>query len=464
MDCSKWLAAGLVALALGCSEGEPYPPGEMELIIGAESYAFSAEPTPESLTISREDEDGNVEEHASIDDPTERFSMGTDGVARFEVNGFSASGERCIWGRSHWLNTPTLTGYLLPLFVGRVGEFARPPGSLRWDHGQLPHAVMLGERYVLVAGAEDVGAVLTDAYDLGLWVPSASPELWCPDEDEDCVIRSLAVVDYAIVAAMGDGWLRSFVFSADSGVLGGLVVEYDDAALPDGLDEFSEVAGGRALTAPDGDVFVVGATRPEGATDAILRLLPSDDDVALTLRASRLNAPRVGSSTVWVENHGLVVVGGSVEAPGVEILPEGETESLSLPYPPDGTRGAGLVALDADRVMRIGGTDPDGAPAPTVSVDLSCTEDCTPEPYSSTLPLTGISAYSLENDEIIVVGSDALGETHVVRVSEDTLQSISLRERRWGASSLLLPTGHVALVGGTNDEGNGVATLELYAR
>jgi hypothetical protein len=464
MDCSKWLAAGSVGLALGCSEGEPYPPGELELITGAESYTFSAEPTPQSFSVSREDDDGNVEEHATFEDPTERFSMGMEGVSRFEVDGFSAEGERCIWGRSHWLNTPTLTGYLLPLFVGRVGEFARPPGSLRWDHGQLPHAVMLGERYVLVAGAAEEGAVLTDAFDLGLWVPGVSPELWCPDEDEECHIRTLAVVDYAIVAAVGDGWFRSFVFSADSSVSGGLVVEYDDAALPDGLDEFSEVAGGRALTAPDGDVFIVGATRTEGATDALLRLLPSDDDVALTLRTIRILAPRVGAGAVWMDDYGLVVVGGSSDGPGVEMLPEGETESVALPYPPDGTRGAGLVALDADRVLRIGGANADGEPAPTVSIDLSCTEDCSPEPYSSTLPLTDITAYSLENGETLAVGADGVGETHVVRVSESDLQSISLRERRWGATSLLLATGHVAVVGGTDEDGNGVETLELYAR
>ena len=464
MDSSKWLAAGSVALVLGCSEGEPYPPGEIELIVGAETYAWSAEPTPDRLIVSREDEDGNVEDHATLEDPTERFSMGTDGVSRFEVNGLSADDERCIWGRSHWLNTPTLTGYLLPLFVGRVGEFARPPGTIRWDHGQRPPAVMLGERYVLAAGAGDVGAVLTDAYDLGLWAPGSAPELWCPDEDEECHIRSLAVVDYAIVAAVGDSWFRSFVFSASSDVLGGLIVEYDDASLPEGLDEFSEVAGGRALTAPDGDVFVVGATRAENATDAILRLVASTDDAALTLRTIRLAAPRVGAGAIWTEDHGLVLVGGSDDAPGLEVLAEGETESVTLPYPADATQGAGLAALDGDRLLRIGGVDSDGQPAPTVSIDLNCTEHCAPEPYGATLPLTSIYAYSLENEELIAVGEDAGGETHVVRVLEQDLESVSLRERRWGASSLLLPTGHVALVGGTDADGTGVTTLELYAR
>jgi len=70
----------------------------------------------------------------------------------------------------------------------------------------------------------------------------------------------------------------------------------------------------------------------------------------------------------------------------------------------------------------------------------------------------------LENGEILAVGSDGAGETHAVRVSESDLQSISLRERRWGATSLLLPTGHVAVVGGTDEDGTGVGTVELYAR
>jgi hypothetical protein len=453
-----------VAALLGCDEVEPYPAGELVLTEGQETDTWTSEPVPVRAKVDRILEDGTRKQHARLPVPPERFSLGTDGVAIFELTGFDADEQRRVWGRSYPLDTPTLLGWELPLFVSRTGTFSRPPGNLEYSHGQFPPVALLGDRLVLVAGSPAEGMVYAEAYDLAFWNVYVAPELRCPSENELCEIRNLAVVDHAIIVALGDGWLRSYLLRPSEDSPLGVDVEFYDAALPDGLNEFSDVAGGQVVSAPDGDVYVVGATRPGSPSSAVLRLLPGEEDTPrVGLRVLRLGAGRATAAAAWVDEYGLVVVGGSADAPGIEVLAEGQTESAALPFPPDPTSGAAITKLGGSWLVRMGGTDENEQPAQTVALDLGCSEDCTAQPLAPPVELVSVEAFSLGDQDVLAIGLDPDGTTRAVRIRGEQTEEVALREARRGASALRVSTGHVALVGGLRDDDTSLRSFELFA-
>jgi hypothetical protein len=431
---------------------------------GQENDVWSASPQPVRVRVDRIREDGTRERHARLEVAQQRFSMGTDGVASFELNGFDAEDQRVVWGRSYPMDTPTLRGYALPLFVSRTGVFSRPPEQLRRNHGELPPVALLGARFVLVAGRAIEGMLRTEAYDLALWRQYEAPELRCPVAEELCEMGSLAVVDYGIIVAVADRWLRSYLYRPSESSPFGVDVETYDAPLPEGLNEFSEVAGGRVVSAPDGDVYLIGATRPDEPSSAVLRMLAGEADTAeLTLRTLQLGIPRAGAAATWVEGMGLVVAGGSAEGAGVELLAEGQAEFQALPFPPDPTTVAAVTALGDSTLLRVGGLDAAAQPAQTVTLDLQCQEQCEPQFYADAVQLQEPAAFTLPDADVLAVGLDPDGQTQVVRLGPDRIDTVVLREPRRGASALSLSTGHVAVLGGLLADDSPAGSLELYA-
>jgi hypothetical protein len=454
---------------LGCDDIEAYPPGELVLTQGQETDTWSATPVPVRAEVDQILLDGTRKSFATLELPLERFSMGIDTVAAFDVSAFDAQGVPRVRGRSYPLDTPSLAGYTLPLFVGRTGRFSRPPGSLTLEHGQFPPATLYADRLLLVAGQSEQGMVLTEGYDLAFWTVVATPELRCPVDDEVCQIRTLAVVNGTVIVAVGDDWLRSFVVDVETVELEEagtsyteIKVLYEDASLPDGLDSFAEIAGGQVVHAPDGDVYLVGATRPESPTSAVLRMLPGSTGTAgVTLRTVRLNTARTGAAAGWSDEYGLVVAGGASDGVGVEALREGDTAFTELPYPADSTTGAGLVAIDPSTVVRVGGRDAASQPAVTVRIALDCEQDCVAETWNHPVDLWRTSVYLLEAGDLLAVGLDGEGNTRAWRLGGSEPESVPLRQPRQGASSLRVTTGHVVVVGGLLAEGVSSSALEF---
>lgn len=87
---------------------------------------------------------------------------------------------------------------------------------------------------------------------------------------------------------------------------------------------------------------------------------------------------------------------------------------------------------------------------------LGCAAGCQPKVAGDAAPVIDTAAFGLGAETALVVGRDESGATRVLRWQSGALTPVALREPRNGATALLAPTGHVAVVGG------GPRTVELY--
>jgi hypothetical protein len=435
------LWAGL-GLALGCAE-EPLPEGELLLSTGQELTAWDEDPSPVELRVDRIESDGARSPYETLSGETRRFSMGKGGITSFEVTGVDADGNRIVSGRSMQLVPNGLAGYRLPLFVGRVDRFSRPPGELLTS--QVPTAgVVIGERHLLLLPQDVSGTVDPSGYDFGVWSPHAgSSQLACPELP--CVFESV-MASGAFLIAISSRWGIWFdLFAGGSGLL---PVEQTSI--------FAELAGGSGVQTPQGDAYLIGATRDGEPTTAVLHLT-TDAQVNVL----RLITPRAGASATWLPERGLLVAGGSATGSGAELLVSGADAFTPLALPAEDTRGASVIGIDAETVLRAGGSL-DGAPADTVALTIDCS-DCTPELRGEPIPLAQAHGFLLAEDDYLVVGTDADGATAATRLRAGEVSAVPLREPRRRAVALRAPTGHVVVAGGELLDGSGVApSLELF--
>jgi len=432
------LAAIALALA-GCGE-EAVEAGSLALTRGHEPDPWFVAPAPTRARVDKQLADGEWVALGEPQPPVDRVSLGKGAAGQFVITGLDDAEVPRVRARSLTLDPAGLAGIRLPLFVSRAGELARPPGELPNDVGESPRVVSIASRHLLIARAAGPSLAL-DGYDFAAWSPIAPPEpLECGAAS--CEPRSLAVSQGSLVLAVGDDW--GFWFDP---ILG------DSSPIdpPAGLASFGLVAGGQAIPAPDGTVYLVGATRSDAPTASVLAIAA---DGTLSHRA--LTAARQGAAAVWIDGRGLLIVGGGdAAAAGAELLAEGAQAFAPLPQPPDETRGAAAVAWDSTRVLRIGGRT-GAAPAPSVELALGCASGCQPKVAGDAAPVIDTAAFGLGAETALVVGRDESGATRVLRWQSGALTPVALREPRNGATALRAPTGHVAVVGG------GPRTVELY--
>jgi len=214
----------------------------------------------------------------------------------------------------------------------------------------------------------------------------------------------------------------------------------------------ADIAGGATVTAPDGSQYIVGGTRPTGATSAVLALDPSGNPSWATL-----TEPRAGASAAWVESLGLVVVGGSTTAAGVEVIAAGAAAGAARAYPADSSTGSGAASLDGTHVLVAGGALADGSSAGVHTIDLSCTSQCTPTPWPPLgATVVGAQVFAINATSAIVVGSEPStgavpGLTHVYQVTSATATEVPTKVAHTNAGALASPVGvvgSVLLVGG----------------
>jgi hypothetical protein len=154
----------------------------------------------------------------------------------------------------------------------------------------------------------------------------------------------------------------------------------------------------------------------------------------------------------------LVVWGGSAEGPGAEVLNKAEDAFSPLAYPPDATAGLGLGTFDGTTALLAGGKDPmTGAPGNFRLFDVTCAADCAAaELAMPSLALQRTRVFPLAAGNLLVTGDNDDGEFHAFSVltSSGTTEIAErpLRERRKGATSLLLPNGQPGVLGGQHPE------------
>ena len=435
------LAAPLV---VACSSEAPTL--QLDIVTGHETDAMTQEPavarvevegtTPEGEVVSAEAEPGGELDFGEVDGEL---------AYTFEVTGFDGPGNVVLRGRS--IAGIVLTGVeggTVPIFAQRLGQWARPPGELPHTHTRA-QAVSVGERYLLTTGG-DTSADAAKSVEYDLFALAAASGTTFPFAAETLV----SFVDRALAVAGDEArWL-----SADG---------LQEPTPVEGLT-WSELAGGAALYAPDGRLFLVGATRPTAETDAVLEI--SADEETVSVR--RLAFPRAGAAAAWLQDVGLVVIGGRATDQGVEVLAEEGTTFAVRDFPTDPTTGAAAVPNNLGTLTLVGGALGDAA-APTRLLDPRCTSDCTVDDVADATPgpaLTRTSAFVLEagRPELIVIGDDPDGATRtfIVDYLGLTAAELPLREPRRGATPVAAPNGTLALMGGTHPDGTPALTIEMF--
>lgn len=423
----------------------------LDIVIGHEADAMTRSPavarvsvkgtTPEGQTVSADAAPGGDLDFGNVDGSL---------AYQFEVTGTDGQGNTVMRGRSlGGIVLNDLVGATLPIFAQRLGEWARPPGTLAHAHVNAP-AVPLGERYLFTTGGTGAqNATAGEEYDLFAWAGVYGQTF-------PFAVSTMGVNDTAVLGVGSDvAWWDGTNFSAPN--------------LPDGLPSLDGVAGGSVVNAPDGRMFVIGATRPDKdrATDLVMEVA---SDGSLVMTARHLVFARAGASATWLPNVGLVVVGGSDKAPAVEVLPEKGTDFAVHNFPPDPTMGAGAAyAKSVGQLLLVGGSN-GGAPAKTRLLDATCVSNCAMKDLPEATPdatLTRVSAFALTSTpQVIAVGDDLdpKGQTRTFLVDYVNLKvtELPLKEPRRGATALGAPNGTLALMGGLHPDGTEALTVEMY--
>ncbi len=404
----------LLGLAAACSNT---PTGTIQLDLGGEIGVFTRDPAPTTLTIDLVDASGGRKKlfTGGVADSIKLADVDQSAEGYVDLSAADAAGVVRVRGRSLPFTFGAIADATFDLFVQHVGELARLPGDV--DAREAPLTAVVTGRYVMVAG----GTSATTLYDVLVWGALGTP----PNLPR--VPRSLAVSGTRALV-VDDNGATSYDLSASTST---------DVTAPTG-GALSEILGADTVYANDGTAYIVGATRPSG--DPTSRVLKVSTDGTLSFVS--LSAPRSGAAAVWVEGRGVVVIGGSATAPGVEVLGAGGTSAAALAYGPIKEPVLSVAAIDGGHVV---------AGAAPALYDLTCVSACKPAPWTEPavmlvhadyFPLPGLTT------DILAVGWDAQGDTHVFRVTEKTATDVPLKVARKRARGVAMPNGAVGIFGG----------------
>lgn len=441
----------LAFFLLGCSDDTKQI--SIEIVTGHETDTFSQTPAVTRVDIRAMTAEGDVSLKASAP-PGGSFDFGevpSDRLFSFDVTGIDASGNTVVRGRSVGaIFLAALAGDYIPVYAQRVNQWARPPGKLLHAHLDAP-ATTMAERYVVTSGGSkalsntgDVSANTSEFYDLLGLAGAEGPT-------------------FSMASTSMLGRLASVLTINDNGATW---VDFDLGAFgevvePSGLMSFAEIAGAKPVESSDGRAFFIGATRGNGPSDIVLVV----NEVGL-LSTLKLNAPRDGAAAVWMDEVGLIVAGGSADAPGIEVLPKAGSVFETRDFAPDAVMNAGAVFGGTKRVVLMGGRV-NGMAAPTRTIDLECTTDCMAamvEAANLPLELERISAYAVDANRSVAIGTESTGEgfirSFLVNVEEGSAQELVLKEPRKGAAITATPIGTLAIIGGVHSDGTPALTME----
>lgn len=400
--------------------------GLVSLDTGLETDVLGREPRVDSLVVEAVDTSGNATEIARQRLPADVVDLGElpkVDTASLRVRGLDAQGAVRVRGESLYAAYGDLARATLRIFLQRIGETARFPSPFSAPYPSSDRVDVIAGRYVAAAD----GARLV-AYDLANLAPIADRAL--PLEP-----KTLAAFDTRLL----------LLSDAAQAVVVDLATRDETKLDAPAGGSFAEVAGGRVVRAGAQGTYVVGATRTSNPTAKVLRVAT---DGALSFLD--LSSARSGAGATWVEGRGLVVVGGSATAAGVEVVAVGSTRGAPLPFPPDATAGLAIASVDGSSIAAVGG--------PSLRMlDLACAASCAPRaiPTGDGEPLASPDATPLDK-AALVAGTDPGGRARLYLVDGTSARPVPLREPRSQVRLVRLPTGNVAVVGG------GPATLESF--
>ena len=445
------LIAACAAAIVACDEPRTI---SIEVTTGHEDDTFTQEPAVTRVDVIALDSAGNQIASASSE-PGGTFSLGElsiDEFVQLEVLGTDADGDVQVRGRSLGLVLGALEGDAFAVFAQRINRWSRPPSSMTHSHRDGIGDV-LAERFLMLTGGSGLGG----------------------DDGE------VAFYDLLALGGATGGTLslvpKSMAISADTQA--GLFIDDEralwldfqtgdnfDVLAPSELGAWSQVAGGQTVQSPTVS-YIVGATRSGEPSDRVI-VVSADRNITV----ATLTEPRSAAAATWVEDVGLVISGGSDTAAGIEVIADEATSGSALPYAPDPTSSATAAtgSQSEELIVACGsdlGADPSGATAAPIRLfDLRCNSDCAPALLSVNFgvgPMHSCRAFTTQSGRVIVSGTDPDGLTRSFALSAgaDELTELPLREPRRGATSVPAPNGTLALLGGADENGDPISTVEL---
>ena len=380
----------LLAIAMAsCSSSQ----GRLSLVTGGESDVFSRSPAPTTLVVDAVDTTGARTNLATAKLPTTEIDLGElprTNVASVQVTGKDDVGTVLVYGASVGIQFAVLEGATFPVFVQRTGEWARYPGALA-DGRPAPLLVATARALIVSGGSDEATAMQVTGYDVGTYAALTSITV-------TRAARSMAIVN-ASALLVDDTGATGLDLSAGTTF---------DVAVPTG-GSYGDVAGGPTVYGEDGEAYIVGAGRAVGELTArVLKLDSAGKATFLTM-----GAPRRGAAVVWAKGRGLVVLGGSAQAPaGAELLPKAATQTIPLTFPSDPTEGASATMLNDTTVLVAGGKDGQGKPQATRTLDLTCAApSCAVGTWKATpaLALAPTQLFTTSATTALLIGDDAVG-------------------------------------------------------
>ncbi|MEM9695076.1 MAG: hypothetical protein AAGA56_21215 [Myxococcota bacterium] len=365
------------------------------------------------------------------------FSFGElpdDALLRFEATGD-------VVGRTPAVVLDGATdGAVLPLFVQPPRQWGRP-GVVERTH-QDGIAAAIGERFLLLTGGSRDDAEQVTFYDQLTLGPASG--------------GTLSFVPRTVVVS-ADGNAALFLEEERALWLDFAGGDSEELEPPTGLS-WRDFAGGEVVRGPTTSFVLPG---PAGASDGLLVV----DPVARVVSGASLSAARRHPGATWAEGFGLVVLGGTPDAPGLELVSEqtGAWVSRALPYEP--------IASAGHSVFHWGEGDVRAACGEGLTLeryDLGCAADCAPTPSASvptTLPLSRCRSFVIDGETALIVGDNLAGVVTSALYGrlDNRLEERPLREDRRGATTLATPNGSIAVLGGvTPEEGVPVLSVEQF--
>lgn len=451
----KFLFAG-AAMIVGCDDVR-----EVQVLVtpGLEEGVLSTgDPPVARVEITAFALDGAIQLQATAA-PGEGFDLGElpdTSIVTFELTGTTEDGEIVARGRSVAVDLGKLdtTAAPLPLFIQRLGTFARPPGGLLRSHVHAS-AGTLAEQFLILTGGDaaygsdgPVDPSFADYYDL-LTLQGFESGQKLPLSARSMVVRGTTLL----------------LISDDEAMYVDLRSGVESTVEPTEQYAWSEVSGGATIDGSNGTSFVVGPTRADEPTNVIVVV-----DASGSATAVRLNQERARAAAAYVDRVGLVIVGGATTGPGVEVVRE-DLSVTALSFPSDPVTGGAAVVSPtvSELVIVLGGRD-QSAPAATKVYDLRCPTDCLPTEIQLDLsPIASRGKAFVAGNEIVAVGDaepdeDGLGETlaFLVDLAEGRVDPLPFRERRRGAVPVPAPNGTLVVMGGVTPAGQPARTVEVF--
>ncbi|MGH7269891.1 MAG: hypothetical protein ACREJ3_05620, partial [Polyangiaceae bacterium] len=170
------LIAMAATLALpACSSADS---ATIQIVTGGETDTFTQSPAPTTLEIDALGTSGTTTTLAKVSLPASRVDLGSlDETieATIEAKGLGAQGATLVYGSSLPIAYGSIVGQTVPVFVQRMGQFARMPAPLS-DARQAPVLAVVQGRYLLSAGGSEAPSSLTtQLYDFGQLTSLAAP-------------------------------------------------------------------------------------------------------------------------------------------------------------------------------------------------------------------------------------------------------------------------------------------------